>query len=134
MCTVVERLMQTIKQSFWASKMDQTALNKRLANFFWRIETHHTQLPVKPLPSYLWVRETVEWQQDKMISQPARVFGKGTQSANTENRKKVDPWYHSCKNRTTLIWSGNCLRPHGEDILTSWNLPSLQHHHYLCPY
>lgn len=39
----------------------------------------------------LSVRETVEWQQDKMISQPARKFGKGTQSANTENRKKSIP-------------------------------------------
>lgn len=40
----------------------------------------------------LSVRETVEWQQDKMISQPARMFGKGhTVREYREQKKKSIP-------------------------------------------
>lgn len=90
--------MQTLKQTLQASKMDQTSLNKRLANFLLTCrKTSHTTTGETPVKLFMGrepctrltrlkpsVRETVELQQDKMramISELARQFEKSTHAA-----------------------------------------------------
>lgn len=76
---LAERLVQTLKQSLRASKVDQTSLNKRLANFLLTYRnTPHTTTGETPAKLFMGrelctrltrlkpsVRETVELQQDK---------------------------------------------------------------------
>lgn len=110
---LAEKLLKTLKQSLRASKMDQTSLNKSLANFLltYRNTPHTTtgETPAKLLEGELCTRltcfkpgvhETVELQQDKiraMISEPARLFEKGTHVTVHDYRELGEKWIPGIK-------------------------------------
>lgn len=106
---LAEKLLKTLKQSLRASKMDQTSLNKSLANFLltYRNTPHTTtgETPAKLLMERelctrltclkTSVHEAVELQQDKiraMISEPARLFEKGTHVTVHDYRELGEKW------------------------------------------
>lgn len=103
------KLLKTLKQSLRTSKMDQTSLNKSLANFLltYRNTPHTTtgETPAKLLMERelctrltclkTSVHETVELQQDKiraMISEPACLFEKGRHVTVHDYRELGEKW------------------------------------------
>lgn len=106
---LAERIVQTLTQTLRASKVDQTSLNKRLANFLLTYRnTPHTTTGETPAKLFMGrelctrltrlkpsVRETVELQQDKMramIPDSARQFEKGTHVAVRDYREQGKKW------------------------------------------
>ncbi|XP_061170896.1 uncharacterized protein K02A2.6-like [Saccostrea echinata] len=146
---LAERLVQTLKQSTRASKVEETSITKRLANFLltYRSSPHSTtgETPAKlflgrELCTRLTllkpnVRNTVEAKQESMhyrTSEPVRQFNTGDKVAVRDYRSNNEKWVSGTidsKNRTSFVQSGNYTR---DNMAASYRPDKICRFHQLC--